>query len=459
MRRRDETAPGPKSAYGIRNVGHYMRDPLTWLRDLKERYGDFVEFEMLGDRWYVLFHPDDIETVLVKRAKQVKRDGYVEVVERALGKGLLTNDGESWRRQRKLMAQAFTPKRIREYGETMATVGEAGARWRDGEVIDVHEEMSRLTMEVVAAVLFGSGVTSEDVHTVGESMEVMNEFFANSPEAVLRVPEWVPTPRNLRMKKAVERIDAIVYEFIRKRRQSREDRDDLLGTLLAATDDETQEGMTDKQLRDEVITLFLAGHETTALNLAYTLMLLGQYPEVEKRVLAELDEVLAGRLPTAADSKALPYTEMVIKESMRLYPPAWLTGRETAEAIEVGGRTIPPKSQVIVSEWIVHRDPRFFPDPEAFVPERWEDAKSLPRYAYFPFGGGPRVCIGNHFAMMEAILLLAIVLQRYHLELLPNQRLELAPSITLRPKKGIRAVVKRRPEARAVAPAPQARAS
>jgi cytochrome P450 len=320
--------------------------------------------------------------------------------------------------------------------------------WRDAMEINVHQEMSRITMEVVADVLFGASIQPNDVVAVREALMVINEFLANSPEAVMRLPGWVPTPLNVRTNRAVRQIDELLYRVIGARR-SGTPRDDLLGTLLAAQD-EGGMGMSDQQLRDEAITLFLAGHETTALALSHTLYLLSKYPDVERRLHEELSEVLGARLPTAADVPRLAYTERVIKEGMRLYPPAWTTGREAAESFQLGRYTIPAGAQILLSQWVVHRDPRWFPNPEAFDPDRWspERAKTIPRFAYFPFGGGPRVCIGNHFAMMEATLLLAIILQRYRLELLPGQRLELAPSVTLRPKgPGLRMRVFARSEA------------
>lgn len=432
-----DRAPGPPGTFGLRNILRFTADPLGLLRDLTDRYGDVVEMKVLGTSWFLLNHPEHIEEALVKRARVMGRDTYVEILERTLGLGLLTSDGELWKRQRKLMAQAFTPKRIDGYAETMVEVTDRGLPWRDGEEIDIHAEMSRVTMEVVAKVLFGTGMSRQDVALVRDSMETVAEFYANSPEAMTKLAGWVPTPRNLRLNAAVERIDGLLYRIIGERRGSGERKDDLLGTLVAACD-EGGEGMTDQQLRDEAITLFLAGHETTALALAHTLYAVSKHPEVERRLIAEIDEVLGGRLPTTADVKRLGYVERVIKEGMRLYPPVWTTGREVSEEVTIGGYRIPARSQLLMSEWIVHRDPRWFPNPEAFDPDRWEQADDLPRYAYFPFGGGPRVCIGNHFAMMEAILIMAVVMQRYHLELLPGQQLELVPSVTLRAKRGMR---------------------
>lgn len=433
--------PGPRSRFGLRELFGFTRNPLRLLRRLRAEYGDVVELRMAGMTWFLLSHPEDIEFVLVKNAKKMKRDATVPILERTLGLGLLTSEGELWKRQRKLMAQAFTPKRIATYAETMSAVTDRAVDFAHGQEIDLHAEMSRVTMEVVAAVLFGAAMGQGDIGQVSASMEVVNEFYANSPEAVLRVPAWVPTPRNRSLARAVGRLDALIYRMIAERRRG-EPRDDLLGTLLAAVDDEGS-AMTDRQLRDESITLFLAGHETTALTLGYSLMLLAQHPEIARRLHDEVDAVLDGRLPTAEDCKRLTFTEQVLKESMRLYPPAWTTGREATESIEVRGYTIPKGSQLLLSQWVTHHDARFFPNPETFDPDRWTTAQDLPRYAFFPFGGGPRVCIGNHFAMMEAIVVLAILVQRFRFDLVPCQRLQLRPSVTLRPKRGMRAIVRR----------------
>jgi cytochrome P450 len=405
------------------------------LRELTDSYGDIVYFKLLGSDYYLLNHPKDIEDAIAHQAQAMERDEYTETLKRTLGHGLLTSDGELWKRQRKLMAQAFTPKRIQGYGETMVAVIDRGLNLHAGQLINLHAEMSRISMEVVAAVLFGAAITAEQVALVGATMETLNQFYANSPEAVLMLPRWVPTPLNRRVNQAVEQLDSVVYSIIGQRRRSGEVRHDLLDTLLCAHD-EGGAGMSDHQLRDEVTTLFVAGHETTSLALAHTIYLLAKHPEIERRLVAELDEVLAGRLPTVEDAKALRYTKQVLDESMRLYPPAWTTGREVSREVEIAGYRIPAGAQLMMSQWLVHRDARFFPDPEAFDPDRWlpERAKLLPRYAYFPFGGGPRVCIGNHFAMLEATLLLAVLMQRHHFELLPGQTLAFTPSVTLRQK-------------------------
>jgi cytochrome P450 len=446
-------APGPPGIYGVRNLVRFARHQLVVMRDLADRYGDVVEMKVLGKPFFFVSHPDDVEAVLIKHARSMQRDQFVGVLARALGQGLLTSEGELWKRQRKLMAQAFVPKRIRSYGDAMVRVTDAAiAPWRDGQTINLHQEISRVTMEVVADVLFGSGVGPEGVHTVREAMEVVNEFFANSPEAIAKLPGWVPTPRNVAMNRAVKQIDEIIFRIIAKRRAG-EPRDDLLGTLLAAQDDDGAK-MTDAQLRDEAVTLFLAGHETTALALAHCLYLLSKSPDVERRLYAEIAAALGGRLPNADDVRALPFTERVLKETMRLYPPAWTASREASEEVEVGGYVIPKGAQVLTSQWIVHRDPRWFPNPEGFDPDRWtpERSKDLPRFAYFPFGGGPRICIGNQFALMEASLLLATITQRFWLRTASGHRVVPEPSITLRFKHGLRMRLTRRPDGGSPAP-------
>lgn len=425
--------PGPPGIYGMRNLVRFARDQLVFLRELADQYGDVVALKFLGRPFFLVSHPDDVEAVLVKHARVMLRDEFIVVLERLLGKGLLTSDGELWKHQRKRMAQAFVPRRIRSYGEAMVRVTEAALRpWGDGQTINLHQEMSRVTMEVVADVLFGSGIGPDGVRTVRASMEIVNEYLANSPEAILKLPGWVPTPRNVAVNRAVKQVDELLYRIIARRRGG-EPQGDLLGTLLSAQDDEGAR-MTDEQLRDEAITLFLAGHETTALLLAHTFYLLSKHPDVERRLSDEIASVLEGRRPTADDVRALPCAERVLKETMRLYPPAWTTGREAGEDVEIGGYVIPKGAQLLLSQWIVHRDPRWFPNPEGFDPDRWlpERARDLPRFAYFPFGGGPRICIGNHFALMEATLILTLIVQRFRVELLPGQRLVLEPSVTLR---------------------------
>jgi cytochrome P450 len=309
--------------------------------------------------------------------------------------------------------------------------------WRDGQSIDVHEEMMHLTLEIVAKCLFDAVVGSRATD-VGKAIRVALKDFS-SQRRLVRIPRGIPTPHNIRFEMAARRLDEVVRTIIEDRRKSGEDRGDLL-SMLMLTEDEDNGRMTDRQLRDEVMTLFLAGHETTANALSWTLWLLSLSPDAETKLAEELERVLGGRNPTMSDLPDLPYVERVVKESMRLYPPAWVVGREAIGECEVGGYRMPAGTTALMSQWVMHRDPRYHENPERFDPDRWttEYGKALPRFAYFPFGGGPRQCIGAGFAMTEVRLILATVAQRFRMDLAPGQRVEPYASITLRPKDGIR---------------------
>lgn len=427
--------PGPSRARALKDTLHFLQNDLDFFVDMSRRYGDVMYLPSPLGSFYLFHHPDDIEAILVEHAAKVRKDRFTRYLRHALGNGLVTSEGELWRTQRKLMSSAFTPKRISSYGRVMVEVGERVlASWRGGMEINVHAEMSRIALDVVGRVLFGADLDA-DVEGVGRAMKHLDEYFANSPELLFQIPSWVPTPRNRRYAKALSTIDEVLMRLLARRRQSGEERDDLLGALLSARDADGT-AMTEAQLRDECATLFLAGHETTALALTHALYVLAEHPEVRARFHGELDTVLGGQPPSADHVKALSYTEGILKESMRLYPPVWIIGREVMEPFSVRGFLLPKGAQILLCQWVVHRDPRLYENPETFLPERWEPerAKALPRFAYFPFGGGPRICIGNHFSMMEMVLILALLGQRFHVELLPGQRLVFRPSVTLRPK-------------------------
>ncbi|HWP28608.1 MAG TPA: cytochrome P450, partial [Chloroflexota bacterium] len=346
-----------------------------------------------------------------------------------------------------LIQPAFHRQQLAAYSEIMvACTEQLLATWRDGEVRDIHQEMMRLTLQIVARALFGADVADEAA-VVDEALRVALERFGTRLSSLaFLLPDTLPTPDNWGFLRAARRLDAIVYRIIAARRASGADRGDLLSILLRARDEADGGGMTDRQLHDEVMTLLLAGHETTAIALSWTWYLLSQHPAVEARLLAELQAVLGGRAPTAEDLPRLPYTEWVLWEALRLYPPAWALAREAVQDCEIGGYPVPAGTIVVMSQWLLHRDPRYFDAPERFLPERWADglAKRLPRYAYFPFGGGPRLCIGAGFASLEAALVLATVLPRFRLTLVPGHPIALWPSVTLRPRYGIRMVLHRR---------------
>jgi cytochrome P450 len=436
--------PGPKGHLIGNHLPEYANDPLAFLSNCAREYGDVVKLRLMGQTFYLLSHPDLIEYVLVNNNRNFTKTRILRRNRRLLGEGLLTSEGEFWRRQRRLAQPAFHSKRVDAYGEVMVAFAERSLEgWRDGQTIDVHEEMMRLTLEIVAKCLFDADVGAE-AKDVGRAMRVALEDFS-SQRRLIRIPKRIPTPHNVRFEMAARRLDRIVGTIIEERRKSEEDRGDLLSMLMFAEDD-SGEQMTDKQLRDEVMTLLLAGHETTANTLSWTFWLLSLNVEAGAKLAEELERVLGGRAPTMEDLSNLPYAERVLKESMRLYPPAWVMGREAIGECEVGGYRMPAGTTALVSQWVVHRDPRYHHDPERFYPERWtaEYEEELPRFAYFPFGGGPRQCIGASFAMTEARLILATVAQRYRMELAAGQRVEPYASVTLRPKKGIRMTLAKR---------------
>lgn len=425
-------------------VGHmvsYGRDPLGFLLRAS-RVGPMVQMEFPLLKTLMINDPDLIEQVLVTESRSFHKDRYLRDLKRALGDGLLTSEGEFWLRQRRLAQPAFHKERIAEYGNTMVACAEQEVRrFRDGEERDIHADMMRVTLDIVGKTLFGADVgdrAAEVAHGLEGLMERYSDLVA------MAVPNWdkLPTPLNRRVEKAIHELDRVVSDLIAERRKSPGGRD-LLSVFLAARDDDGT-GMSDKQLRDEVLTLFLAGHETTAITLSWTWMLLSQNPEVRAKLHAEVDAL--GRAPTAADMARLPYIERVIRESMRLWPPAWSIGREAIADVRIGDHLLKKGDNVWFSQWTMHRNPAWFPDPERFDPDRWEGdlQKRIPKFAYFPFGGGPRLCIGHSFAMMEAVLVLATFARSFRMELVPGQKLEGITSITLRPKEGIRVRLSRR---------------
>lgn len=436
--------PGPKGHLLVGSLPEFRRRPLEFMTECVRLYGDVVYMRIVDRDVYLLNRPDLIEDVLVTNNRNFIKPQLLKDAGEVLGNGLLTSDGEFWLRQRRLAQPAFHRDRIASYATLMTGfTREMLDRWHDGETLDVHEEMMALTLNIVAQALFGADV-SDKTEEVGAALEVSLQRFVDRL-GFMRLFDPLPLPRNVRFREKKRVLDRIIYDIVESRRRSDEDRGDLLSMLLHAQDEDGSR-MTDEQLRDEVVTLFLAGHETTAVSLVWTWHLLSDHPEVVRRLESELDEVLGDRMPTLEDIPRLPYTEMVIKESMRLYPPAWRVGREALEDCEVGGYPIPKGAQVVMSQWLMHRDGRYFDEPLRFRPERWEGdlAKRIPKFAYFPFGGGPRRCIGDSFAMMEATLLLAGIAREYRLHRVPDQTIDLWPSITLRPRHGMKMTLERR---------------
>jgi cytochrome P450 len=444
MMSRAKLPPGPKGHFVIGNAVPMIREPFDFPIRCAREFGDVVRLRLGPWVFNMLSHPEDIEYVLRGNHRQFRKDRGTRMLSSFLGQGLVTSDGELWRRQRRLTQPAFQLDQIQKYGPIMVEATERLLRdWQPGQTRDIHADMMRLTLDIVAQALFSARMTGQ-ADRVGWAMDVIMNHFASF---LILIPGWqrLPTPGNRRYRKAVRELDAVIYETIAHRRASGAGGADLLARFLAAHDEDGSQ-MTDQQLRDELVTLVLAGHETTALALSFCFYLLAGQPDAEARLAAEVDEVLQGQPPTAAQISLLRYAEGVVKESMRLYPPVPGIGREAVSDCEIRGYHIPKGSQLALLQWVVHRDPRWFADPEVFQPERWDNdlARRLPRCAYFPFGDGPRICIGNQFAMMEAVLILATVVQRYRLALVPGHKLELLPSVTLRPKHGIKMVVHER---------------
>ncbi|MCO8254154.1 cytochrome P450 [Haladaptatus sp. AB618] len=438
-----DTPPGPDGLPIVGTRWDFIRDPFGFMTENAREYGDIVHWEELSGPMYQLNHPDYIEQVLVQNNQNyIKGEGFQNILGPVLGKGILNSEGAVWRRNRHLIQPAFHPQEIQRYSTMMTEFTEEElATWEDGETRLVHEDMMEVTLKIVARALFGVDIDDE-VHTVGSALE---EFMLGTESlANFILPPGIPTPSRMQIKDARKQLDDVVYQLIRERREDPTG-EGVISTLLDATDEHGNH-MSDEQIRDEVVTLLLAGHETTALSLTLTMYALAQYPEVEEKLVAELDEVLDGETPTMADLDDLTYTEKVVKESMRLYPPVPGIVREATKPDIIGGYEIPAGATVQMNQWVVHRDPRWYDDPLAFRPERWtkEFEKSLPKLAYFPFAAGPRRCIGDRFAMLEARLLLATIYQQFHIELTPEAELDLMATITARPKKEIPMTVHRR---------------
>jgi cytochrome P450 len=427
------TDAGPKGRWLSGTMAEYGADPVGAMRRWRDVYGDFVPIRFGPFRAHVAYGPAEIEEVLVERAADFRKSFGTRMLIPLLGNGLLTAEGDEWMRHRRLASPAFHRDRVEGYGRTMARLADDRVEsWTDGDRVDLHDEMTALTLRIVARTLFDTDVTAriEEVARIGNWIQ--DFYYLRFASLRFLIPTWLPTPGNRRLAAATRRLDDVVYSIIRERRPG-EDRGDLLSLLLLARDEQGA-GMSERQIRDEVMTLLLAGHETTALALSWAFLLLDRNPEARNRLEAELATILGDEPASPSDVPALPFTQAVVNETLRLYPPAYVTGREAVRDTTIAGLPIPRRHIVLISMYTTHRDPRFFPEPDAFRPERWLDGleKRLPRGAFVPFGLGSRKCIGASFAMMEASLLLATIARRWRFELAPGE-IPTHPSITLRP--------------------------
>jgi cytochrome P450 len=437
--------PGPKTLIPGGTLFAFRRDPIGFLMSAAHEFGDVAHFQAGSQQYFLVNNPEYIKDILVTHHASFKKGRGLERAKAMLGNGLLTSEGEFHHRQRRLAQPAFHRDRIARYAGMMVEYANRmqHERWREGETLDIAKEMMHLTLAIVGKTLFDTETEAESEQVrqaLSESMKRFNRFMLPFAEFLDRLP----LPGNRRYREARDVLDSIIYRIINERRRSGQDTGDLLSMLLRAQDDEGDGGrMTDIQLRDEVITIFLAGHETTANTLTWTWHLLSEHPEIESRLHHELDIELAGRLPTVEDLPHLRYTEMVITEALRLYPPAWIMGRRALKDYQLGPYVVPAGSIVIMSPYVIHHDDRYFPDPFRFDPDRWtpEARASRPQFWFFPFGGGPRRCIGEGFAWTEAIIVIATLAQRWNLRRLPGDPIALQPLITLRPRHGIRMVL------------------
>jgi cytochrome P450 len=439
--------PSPREIPFIGSVHRRFGGPLDFFRDLKEKFGDAARFTLFNERFILFSDPALVNEVLVTKQNSFRKGKALEGARVFLGNSLLVSEGEEHTRQRRLIQPAFHRGRIAGYAQIMA---EKARQWTDaqraGAGIDLAVEMNRLTLAVVAATLFGSEVDAE-AGDIAESLTVIIENFNRMLLPLWGILRRLPTAANLRLYRAHQRLDATIYRLISQRRKEARDHGDLLSMLLAAEDAENpQKRLTDVEVRDQAMTLFLAGHETTANALAWTWHLLARHEPVRVKMKAEIDAVLgADRLPGLDDVARLPYTTAVLSESMRLFPPVWVVGRRALEDVTIGDYAVPRRTIVIASQYIIHRDERHWPHADQFLPERWLDEQAQaarPKFAYFPFGGGGRICIGDAFAWTEGVILLAVMARRWRFEAAPGQIVDVNPTVTLRPKHGLKMVVR-----------------
>jgi cytochrome P450 len=440
-----QALPGPRGQFLLGNLREFNRDTLKFLLEQRQ-YGDITQFRFGPFPAIVINHPDYAHEVLVAQAdKFYKTTSTKQIMGPVVGNGLFTSDGDFWKRQRRLVQPAFHSKRIGAYAQVMVDyAADLAVEWHSGDTRSIDRDMTNLTMRVIAKTLFDADI-SRDAPEVGQAIREGLALIEQSFRQLFPAPTWLPTPHNRKMRLVVERLDALIQKFIDDRRASGEDKGDFLSLLLSAQDEDNSV-MTDKQVRDEAMTLFGAGHETTAVTLTWIWYLLSQYPEAEARLYEELERVLAGRLPTLDDLPKLTYTEKIVKEAMRLYPAAWVVTREAHQDLTLGNHPVKKGRIVLVNVYGLHHDPRYFADPERFDPERFspENEAKIAKYTYLPFGGGPRVCIGNAFSLMESRLLLATLAQRFKLSLAPNFAVVPDRQFTLRPKYGMQMIVSER---------------
>ncbi|MDZ8258128.1 cytochrome P450 [Nostoc sp. ChiQUE01b] len=424
------------------------RDPLSFFNYAREYGADIIPSRVGWTRVLLLNHPNYIEEVFSQQNRMFMRKGHFlrNNSKLLLGNGLFLSEGKFYQHQRKLAQPAFHKQMITSYGEVMVEeTNRVIATWQDGQKRDVYQEFVGITMSIIAKTMLGTELAPVAANIVTTVLDATMNRFVNRMNALFLVPNWFPTPGHLRFRRAVKQLDQVVYDIINQRCTNEKSQGNFLDLLIYAQQKEGGQ-ITLQQLRDEVINIFLAGHESTAIALTWTSYLLSQHPSVEAKLIEELQTVLRGRTPTVADLPQLRYTEAIALEALRLYPPVWLMERVALEDTEISGYSVAKGTRVFAVPWSAHRNPEFFPEPEKFNPSRWEDglAKRIPLGAYFPFSLGERSCIGKDFGMMEIVLLIATIFQNFQLKLVPGHPVEIFPSLTLRPKHGMKMLLTKR---------------
>jgi len=432
--------PGPDGEPFFGSSRRYARDPFRFLSACEQAYGDVVQFDFGPMATYLVTDPEDIEQVLVSDADLFGKPSFVQALGDLLGKGLLLSEGQTWRDQRQLAAPAFKMDRLTGFADDIVTHSdEMLADWTDGGEVDIEQKMTQVTLAVIVDLMLGTDLNDRRVRTIREALEPLGARFEPDPIRSA-APEWLPMPGDSEYRQAVETMESVIDDIVTERRGTQDDAatgespDDLLSILLRAQERGEQ---SDRQIRDEVMTILLAGHDTTALTLTYTWYLLSQHPDAERRIHAEVDEVVGDNRPTMADVAQLDYVQRVIDESMRLYPPVYTMFREPRQPVEVGGYRIPDDASIMISQWAMHRSERYWDEPDVFDPDRWTRDVDRPRFTYFPFGAGPRHCIGKHLATLEAKLIVARTAQQHSLEYTREREPELRPTLTMHPRDGM----------------------
>jgi cytochrome P450 len=429
----------PARPYGLSALPKLAANPPEFFLETLNKRGNLVEINLAGTKLLLVHHPDYVRHVMQDHARNYGKGSMWVAIRKMVGNGLLGSEGDFWLRQRRLMQPAFHRQRLAGLANSMtATIAEMLDNWSalaaKGQALDVARAQADLTMQLIVRTMFGSGLTADETREIGDAfgtaLKLMNVRMWTS-----FLPVSIPLPGDTKFRESIEKVDRFVYRLIAERRNQTSQANDLLGMLLETRDEETGEGMTDQQLRDEVFTIFLAGHETTATVMAWVWYVLDKYPVIERKLHSELDQVLGGRLPSMATLPRLTYTKMVIEETMRFYPPSWMIPRSVEVDDVIGGLPVKKGTTVLISPYVVHRHPDFWDAPESFDPERFHPDVVVPRQAYIPFGSGPRLCIGNSFAMMEMQLILAMTAQAFRLRLVPGLTIKPTTMPTLRPNK------------------------